>query len=263
MGELPMERYAAALIEQADQLATLLHDADLGRQVPTCPEWDLRQLVVHLGRAHRFGADVVRRQVMNSSDVAGLSTFPVPDASAALSGWLVDGAGELVDAVRSAGADQPTWNYLGVDLQAGFWLRRMAHETTVHRVDAALTVHAPWRLDPDLAADGISEWLSILGSPDATAYRPEWVEQLRGDGQTLHLHATDSPSLGESGEWLILRGPEGLSWEHGHRKADVAVRGLAGDLLLALLGRIPTDDERLRVFGDVGLFEHWVRYFTF
>ena len=50
---------------------------------------------------------------------------------------------------------------------------------------------------------------------------------------------------------------------HGHQKGDVAVRGLAVDLLLALLGRIPVNDERVEVVGDTALFEHWVRHVTF
>lgn len=54
-----------------------------------------------------------------------------------------------------------------------------------------------------------------------------------------------------------------MTWEHGHQKGDVAVRGLAVDLLLVLLGRIPLDDERVQVLGDAALFEHWVLHVTF
>jgi uncharacterized protein (TIGR03083 family) len=263
VSELSMERYADVLLDQTEQCAVLLAGADLSRQVPSCPEWDLRQLVEHIGQAHRFGAEMVRRRVREAGEVKAPTDIPVPEDPDALGGWLAAGARELVEAVRGVGAEQPVWNYLGVDQRAGFWLRRMANETAVHRVDVALTVGAPFALDADLAADAISEWLTLITSPGAAAHRPELAQELRGHGQTLHLHATDSPSLGESGEWLIRRGPETLSWEHGHHKADVAVRGLAADLLLALLGRIPIDDGRLETIGEAALFEHWVQHVTF
>ncbi|MDQ2788920.1 MAG: hypothetical protein M3Y73_04100 [Actinomycetota bacterium] len=105
--------------------------------------------------------------------------------------------------------------------------------------------------------------MRVHNSPGATAYRPELAKELLGDGQTLHLHATDSPSLGESGEWLIRRGPDAVSWEHDHQKGDAAVHGQAVDLLLTLLGRIPVNDQRITVFGDAALFDHWVRHVTF
>lgn len=55
-----------------------------------------------------------------------------------------------------------------------FWIRRMAHETAVHRVDAAQAVGERWRVDPELAADGVAEalelwlgWAPRLAAPGA------------------------------------------------------------------------------------------------
>ncbi|HEY2203923.1 MAG TPA: maleylpyruvate isomerase family mycothiol-dependent enzyme [Pseudonocardia sp.] len=272
MGNLPgvptltEDRYSAALPAQTGQLAALLDaatDADLGRQVPSCPDWNLRELAEHVGRGHRFAQDVVRRRVSGPAELAAPGTHPTPDDPAGLGGWLTEGAGALRTAVRAAGAD-PVWNFTGVPGTGGFWLRRMVHETAVHRADAALTVGAPFTLDADLAADAITEWLELVTSPGARSRggRPDLVETMRGDGQRLHLHSTDD-GLGEAGEWLIRRGPDGASWEHGHEKGDVAVRGTATDLLLVLVGRIGPDDERLQVFGDAALLEHWVRHVYF
>ena len=36
-------------------------DADPAARVPSCPAWDLRELVVHLGRVQRSWASVIRR----------------------------------------------------------------------------------------------------------------------------------------------------------------------------------------------------------
>jgi uncharacterized protein (TIGR03083 family) len=259
-GALTADRFAEALTHQAERLAAIVAGADLATPVPTCPGWDLRALLEHLGQAHRWGTAAVRRRMRPPDNPVDRAAAPADPRSA---DWLVRGAAELVDAVREAGATEPVWNFLGSDQHAGFWLRRMAHETAVHGADAALALGVHPELEPGLSADAISEWLTLLCSPALAARRPDMIEALRGDGQTLHLHATDSPSLGEAGEWLIHREPDGPRWTHGHQKGNVAVRGPAADLLLAVLGRLPADEPRLRVFGDTKLFEHWVRSATF
>lgn len=261
MTEFAPDRYAEALRDQTARLVALLPDADLSRRVPSCPDWDLRRLVEHVGQAHRLAARMVEQRVSGPPDWRG-DPEPLPDDPAARDRWLVDGADRLIKAVHDAGPDCPVWSF-ATQPSALFWLRRMTHETAVHRADAALALDAPYQLDPELAADAISEWLLLATSPGAAAARPEAAAALRGNGETLHLHATDEPSLGEAGEWLIRRGPAEVSWQHGHQKGDVAVRGRAVDLLLALLGRIPADDERLTVFGDAELFQHWVRHVRF
>ena len=260
---LSTDLLAGVLVEQTREMVAVARGAELHWQVPTCPDWDLRQLLSHVGQGHRFGTDLVRRQVTGPGELIDPASIAVPREASELGGWLVAGARELAGAVRSVGADQPVWNFTGEGQRAEFWLRRMVHDTVVHRCDAALTVPEPCVIDAELAVDGVSEWLALVTSSGAAAARPEAAEQLRGHGQTLHLHATDSPGQDGAGEWLIRRGPNAVTWQHAHQKADVAVRGRAGDLLLALLGRIPATDERIAVLGDTALFEHWIRHVTF
>jgi hypothetical protein len=46
------------------------------------------------------------------------------------------------------------------DQTVGFWIRRMAQETVVHRVDAELAAEvAPGAIPDDIALDGIDEFL--------------------------------------------------------------------------------------------------------
>ncbi len=108
MVEPTMNRYAEALLDQTDQLAALVAGVDLDRQVPSCPEWDLHQLVGHIGQAHRFGAELVRRRVHEPGEVSAPTTIPVPDDAAELGEWLIAGARELVDAVQSPTARSST-----------------------------------------------------------------------------------------------------------------------------------------------------------
>lgn len=259
MAPLHSDRYLDALTAQSALLAESLADADLARPVPTCPDWTLRQLVEHVGRAHRWAAGIVSRRLTTAPDF----DTPSPSAPAApdkLCSWLLDGAGELVEAIRLVGPQTPVWSWAD-DQSAGFWGRRMAHETAVHRADAELALGREFTLEADLAADAISEWLSLLSLPQAVQFRPELAE-LRGDGQILHLHSTD-PGLGEAGEWIVRRTPSGPVWEHGHFKGDVAVRGAVVDLLLVMMRRVAPGEAPITVLGDAGVLDHWLEHTRF
>jgi uncharacterized protein (TIGR03083 family) len=139
----------------------------------------------------------------------------------------------------------------GADQHVRFWSRRMVHETIVHGADSALARGEVPALDPSLAVDAIDELLDNL--PTAGYFAPN-VAELRGGGETIHLHCTDV-----DGEWMIELGAHGYRWEHAHGKGTVAVRGAAGDLELLLYGRLRADDEtRFARFGDLALFDRWL-----
>lgn len=261
MPEQPLN-FASELTDQTAQFADLVDGADLDRPVPSCPEWRLGTLVEHVGQGHRFGAERVRARLGGPLRRVDATPVPLPGDPAQHRDWLLAGAENLVGAVREAGAE-PVWNFAFGEGDATFWLRRMAHETALHRWDAALALHAEFELAPEVAADALSEWLTLLTSPGAAQGRPEMAEALRGTGQTIHLHATDQPGLGEAGEWLLTRGPDQVSWRHGHAKGDVAARGLAVDLLLLMVNRIRPADPRTQAFGDAELLEHWSRVVDF
>ncbi len=259
MAPLRDDRYLEALTAQSALLAEALAGADLALRVPSCPEWTLRQLVEHVGLAHRRVTAIVTRRLTTAPDLDTLSVL-APDDAGGLPTWLVDGAGELAEAIRSVGPQTLIWSWAD-DQSAGFWARRMAHETALHRADAELALGREFALEADLAADAISEWLSLLGLPQALEYRPELAE-LRGEGQILHLHSTD-PGLGEAGEWIVRRTPSGPVWEPGHAKGDVAVRGAVVDLLLVMMRRVAPDESPVTVLGDASVLDHWLAHTRF
>lgn len=254
MALLHSDRYLDALADQSALLANALADADLALQVPTCPGWTLRQLAEHVGRVHRWAAAIISRRLTTAPDF-DTSSLAAPATPDELVTWLRGGAGELAEAIRSVGPQTRIWSWSD-DQSAGFWCRRMTHETAVHRADAELALGREFVLDADLAADAISEWLSLLSLPQPVEFRPELAE-LRGDGQVLHLHSTD-PGLGEMGEWIVRRTPSGPVWEHGHTKGDVAVRGAVVDLLLVMTRRVAPSQVPITIFGDAGLLDHWL-----
>lgn len=63
--------------------------------------------------------------------------------------------------VREPDSPTPTW--FAADQTVAFWIRRMAQETVVHRIDAELAAGLPVTAVPeDLAIDGIDEVLNRM-----------------------------------------------------------------------------------------------------
>ena len=142
--------------------------------------------------------------------------------------------------------------------------RRRAHEAAVHLADAQLAAGRDVDLAPDVAADGVDEWLTRIAASTAgtTDPAPAPAQDLRGDGQSLHVHATD-PGLSGTGEWLVTRTPTGVTVARGHGKADVAVRGPAVGLLLVLTRRLPPSAPGIEVLGEHALLTHWLQHTPF
>jgi uncharacterized protein (TIGR03083 family) len=254
-GMLGHDRYHRELVAEARRFADAVHGADLDQRVPTCPEWTLGQLTRHLGRGHRWAAAMVERRSAEPLPAGDVDDARPPDGPDGRAGWLLAGAERLASAVREAGPGTPVWTW-SHDRTAGFWLRRMAHESLLHRVDAELAAGRAVEMAPDMAADSVSDLLWTF--TDLPARFPG----LGGEGETLHLHATDE-GLGEAGEWLVRRTPEGVAWEHAHRRGDVAVRGRAADLMLVLWRRAAPDPSRVEILGDEGLLAHWLEHSAF
>jgi uncharacterized protein (TIGR03083 family) len=247
MSFLGFDRYHAEIVKQTDLLRAYLTGPDMAAPVPTCPGWNLGQLVRHLGGAQGWAETAVRTR----------ATGPVPDDlvndvplrtgedPATLSTWLADGAGRLADALHDAGPDTPVWTP-GPGGTAMFWARRMTHETVVHRADAALAVGTEFEVAEDIALDALDEWLTYSTLPEAYEGEPG----LLGPGRTLRLQATDT-----SAQWLVdLTGDAPVVHRTGG-EAAIRVRGTLTDLLL-LLYRRPAPS--VKVAGGTALLGLWL-----
>jgi len=236
--------HAAAFVEENELFATIAATADLATAVPTCPEWTLKQLFNHVGRGDRWAATIVRTGAF--VDPREVADGKPPEGG--LEEWLRGGPRAVLDAVAEVGPDTPVWTFTGPQ-PASWWIRRREHEVLVHRADAALALGLDYPLAGERAADGVSEYLGLVA-----ARTPDPADPPLADGATVHLHATDE--LGPAGEWLVRGTGGGIEWENGHAKGDVAVRGTAVDLLLALMGRRPSDS--VETIGDALVWERWL-----
>ena len=255
MPQLSADRYVAEIEASTAGLAEILAECDLSLPIPTCPEWTLRQLVTHVGRAHRWAAEITRTRSDTFIPFREVPDGRLPDDRAGQCAWLRAGAARIVGAVREAGSDL-VWSFTG-PVPAGFWRRRMAHETLVHRADAQLAAGAEPEpvIEAEVAADAIDEWLMLLtgGNVGNAGERTKALPA----GAGLHIHAADD-GLGGRGEWMIRHDAGGLTVEPGHGKGDAALTGPAASLLLVLMRRRPVSDPAVTVSGDSAVVDGWL-----
>jgi uncharacterized protein (TIGR03083 family) len=244
--------FRAALLDQTRDFGELIRSADPSTPVPTCPDWTLRQLFRHVGRGNRWAAQIIADRRKEALDPRDVRDGKPPDDTDAAIEWLNRGAQLIIDAVDRVGPETRVWTFIGAR-PCGWWIRRRLHEATVHRADAALALGVDYGLSPELAADGISEWIERV-SIEARSQRTPPLEL----GQTLHLHATDD-GLGPTGEWTITSDREdGVVWSYAHGKGDVALRGPAKELLLAVVRRRAADEGGVEVLGDTAVWDRWL-----
>lgn len=236
--------YLASLQSDMAALAAAGRTGPLDANVPHCPGWDLARLIGHLGRVYSMATIAVRSGSTEQSSQAP----DRPPTDGDLVAWFDERARALLDALASTPIDAPAWNFTLAPRTAGFWERRQAHETAIHRWDAQSAIGIAESIDPALAVDGVDEVLSVL-APARLADAADVAVDLGG---TLHLHATDA-----EGEWMIATRDGALVVDHGHGKGDVAVRGPASSLLLMLWHRLAPDDASLQRFGDESVLARW------
>lgn len=235
---MELRQYLTAIAADTGTVAALV-ETDPDRAVPACPGWDLAELARHLGRTQRWASAIVAAD--------GIQRVAYPDAPGPVEGplgtWLRAGAVQLMETLDAAGPDKSVWT-MGEPRSSRFWFRRQAQEAALHRWDGEEAVGEPAPLPPDLAADGLAEYLEVF------LPRMHRRSETAGAGETFHVHRTDGP-----GEWLIRFGPDGAEVTAEHAKGDVALRGSASDLLLAIQRRRPWSS--LEVFGEPALLEKW------
>jgi uncharacterized protein (TIGR03083 family) len=239
-----VDTYIEHLQTEGEVLADTAGAVDPGTRVPTCPEWQVRDLVHHVGGIHRWAATIVRDALVAPPDRPLMEVAGGWPEDADLVGWFRDGHRALRQTLADAEPDLVCWTFLPAPSPRAFWARRQVHETAIHRVDIQSAAGTITPIEPEQAADGIDEFLTGF----AARRRPwPWDEP-----RQLELHAA-----GSGRKWHVQIGPERVEvvdptddWED-----DCLVAGPASDLLLLLWNRMSLDE--LAVLGDAELLASW------
>jgi hypothetical protein len=89
--------HIAALRDEGDLMAKAIAAAEPDAPIPTCPEWTMRDLVVHTGTVHRWAT----ANVTEPSDKPADTTVAPPD-DASLGDWFREGVANLLTALQAA-----------------------------------------------------------------------------------------------------------------------------------------------------------------
>ncbi|MER6100253.1 maleylpyruvate isomerase family mycothiol-dependent enzyme [Streptomyces sp. NPDC001728] len=240
-----------ALEEAGRALADAAEKAGPDAEVPTCPEWRIRDLLRHTAKVHRWATDLVVERRTSPLPPAG---GPELDGDALLA-YYREGHTALVAALRTTPETLECWTFMPASSPLAFWARRQAHETTVHRADAESALAAgPGPVDPAVAADGIDELLRGFHGQDRSRVRTPQPRTLRmrttdtGDTWTVRLSA-DEPPRTEREDAAAATGSAAAE------TPDAELSGPADRLYLTLWNRLPV--EAVTLTGDEGLARLW------
>jgi len=215
---MEMSRYLE-LIRQDEQRLAAAAAGNLQRRVPPCPEWSVQDLVEHVGHVYLHKVECMRRQQPPEP-------WPPPEHGRDPLEWLAEQTEVMLTELVERGPDAPAYTWHDPDQTIGFWYRRMAQETAVHRVDAELAVGAHTPVDAELALDGVDELLDIMFAGD-------WSDDPQPDlSGCVALRAADRT-------WLVVMEPDRVTIEPEISNADATVSTEPSDLLLWLWRRLP------------------------
>ena len=201
--------------------------------VPTCPDWSVADLVRHVAQVYLHKAEIMRH---------GKQPEVWPPEGFGQAGPL-----ELLDRcyaglraefdAREPGDAASTW--YEPDQTVGFWIRRMAQETVIHRIDAELGAGALVTPVPDdLAVDGVDELLKIFVGWAFVQWPEDFTEALQGSPARVYLIRAEPGADHAGTSWLVKTAPGRLTVDAGPgekvagaAEADVTVSGTPATVL--------------------------------
>jgi uncharacterized protein (TIGR03083 family) len=236
--------WLAALREDAAAFRVAVAEAQTTAAVPSCPGWTIADLVAHLGGQYAFTTAHLLRGETSAPDL----TRPAPPAGADPVRWWDEQSQALQATLEQLDADAPAWNWAPQSKTVAFWMRRMAHETAVHRWDAQFATITAEPIETKLALDGIAE---ILDS---------WLPAGRGSGPASLVGVVGLVATDAGHEFFVRERPGGgvalldtdtLLDTEPHERAVAS--GTASDIMLVLYGRL--DVDVLEIAGDARLLD--------
>ncbi len=238
---MEINEHVAALRDEGARMADAITAVSASAAIPTCPEWTMRDLVLHTGEVHRWATAHVTGTAGEPGSDEQDFVGPLP-GDTDLRAWFLEGHAGLVDALANAPADLECWTFMKAPSPLAFWARRQCHETGIHRVDAESASRTITPFEAGVAADGIDELLSCFITRRSSKLRAETE-------RSLAVHTADT-----SDTWLV-RFSDHVETTRDHGEGDCTIRGTASDLHLFLWNRI--DRDALQVEGDASVLDTW------
>jgi uncharacterized protein (TIGR03083 family) len=225
----------------------------LDAAVPTCPEWSVADLTRHVGEVYLHKVECMREGAERESDwpPAGLKD---EEPVALLDRSYAALVAELT--TRDPAAPGGTW-YVP-DPTVGFWFRRMAQESVIHRIDAELGAGAPVAPIPDdLAVDGIDELLKVFVAYSFSNWPEDFTEALKNSPGRTYKIQTDATPDTPSVSWIVKTAPDYLAVEGGPNEEltgevtpDVTISGSPDVVLRWTWNReAPSEPSAVRIEG--------------
>jgi uncharacterized protein (TIGR03083 family) len=236
-------RYLACLAADHGDLRDAAASVELTVPVPNCPGWTMGDLVSHVALVYLHKVTGMR-----------MGEWPEQWPPPGLAGepplrLLGRYYGELIAefSARQPADATPTW--YEPDQTVGFWIRRMAQETVIHRIDAEQAAGLPVTAVPDdLAVDGVDEVLKRFLAY-ASATWPEDFAELEGGHPAGDRGQDTITVLAGQTAWTVRPSPSGVVVSDSAAEDPGAVIAAAPDPMLRWLwGR--AGDDAVRVTGD-------------
>jgi len=253
-----------ALRREGELMAAAAGWAGLAAAVPSCPDWQVKDLLRHTGYVHRWAARHITEgpaEVIDGPSEAEILRGGAADED--LLGWFRAGHAALVETLVDADPAVRCATFMPAPTPLAFWTRRQAHETAIHRADAELAAGpadgpaggpAP-EYPPRFAADGIDEL--IMGFGQRRKYQPQAGPA--PDAGLLRVIAADTGDAWsiEARHSLLQPRREHVTAAAGRAAAGCTVSAPASSLYLYLWNRASAGAADITVTGDSALLASW------
>src|SRR4051812_49387118 len=129
--------FLSAIRRESERFYATADTADPTGPVPSCPGWNISDLVWHLGEVHWFWATDIETRATNQDDVEKAKPARPDGPYSALVGWGRAQAARMIQLLESTPDDVAAWTWAlqESDHNVGFIRRHQVQEAAVHRWD--------------------------------------------------------------------------------------------------------------------------------
>jgi uncharacterized protein (TIGR03083 family) len=249
MKKLSFADMLALIDDRSAALRDAAAQAGFGARVPGCPDWTVADLITHVGDVQIFWAAAVT--VGPAAAPPGDDVIGDREPHGDLLTWSAEATDRLTGALRDAGPNRICWTWweefdMAPNTSEAI-ARHQVQEAAVHAFDAQQASGHPLALPPQVAADGVNEYITV---------------ELPTNGPWPYEPATIILETGAGGSWLLDLGQLGVHVlegdQHGDVKPSATVTADPSDMVLAFYRRDTARD--LQIDGDAELVPQLINW---